>query len=63
MMTDKERFEDILRRIRRGMSTSQDADALKVMMHEAWARNAEQEKNVVKLSDRARFMQNGKKDP
>ena len=62
-MTDKELFEDILRRIRRGMSTSQDADALKAMMHEAWARNAEQEKNVVKLSDRASFMQNGKKDP
>ena len=62
-MTDKERFEDILRRIRRGMSTSQDADTLKDMMHQAWARNAERAKNVVNLSDRASFMQNGKKDP
>ena len=62
-MTDKERFEDILRRIRRGMSTSQDADTLKDMMHQAWSRNAERAKNVVKLSDRASFVQNGKKDP
>ena len=62
-MTDKERFEDILRRIRRGMSTSQDADTLKDMMHQAWSRNAERAKNVVNLSDRASFMQNGKKDP
>jgi len=38
-MTDRERFEDILRRIRRGMATTQDADALKAMMHEAWERN------------------------
>ena len=35
-MTDKERFEDILRRIRRGMSTSQDADELRRMMLRAW---------------------------
>ena len=35
-MTDRERFEDILRRIRRGMTTSQDADALKAMMLRAW---------------------------
>ena len=62
-MTDKELFEDILRRIRRGMATTQDADALKAMMHQAWARNAERAKNVVNLSDRASFMQNGKKDP
>ena len=62
-MTDKELFEDILRRIRRGMSTSQDADTLKDMMHQAWSRNAERAKNVVKLSDRASFVQNGKKDP
>jgi len=54
-MTDRERFDDILRRIRRGMATTQDADALKAMMHEAWARNSERAKNVVNLSDRASF--------
>ena len=31
------------------------------MMHESWARNAERAKNAIDLSDRARFMQNGKK--
>ena len=36
MMTDRERFEDILRRIRRGMTTSQDADELRRMMLRAW---------------------------
>ena len=35
-MTDRERFEDILRRIRRGMTTSQDADELRRMMLRAW---------------------------
>ena len=36
MMTDRERFEDIVRRIRRGMTTSQDADELRRMMLRAW---------------------------
>lgn len=38
-MSEQKRFEDILRRIRRGMATSQDADALKSMIHQAWERN------------------------
>ena len=37
------------------------ADELRRMMHESWARNAERAKNAIDLSDRARFMQNGKK--
>lgn len=43
-MSEQKRFEDILRRIRRGMATTQDADALKAMMHEAWERNKREQR-------------------
>ena len=43
------------------MATARDADELRRMMHDAWARNAERAKNVIDIADLARFMQNGKK--
>lgn len=51
----KKNFEQLIRKVRNGTTTVQDADQLRAMMHEAWARNSEQAKNVVKLSERASF--------
>jgi len=53
-MTEQKRFDDILARMRAGMTTAADADLLREMMHAAWARNAEAMKpsNVVKLKPR-----------
>lgn len=59
--SEAETFRKILQRVAQGMATAKDADELKRLMHEAWARNAERDKKIIKLSERASFMQNGKK--
>jgi len=51
----KKNFEQLIRKVRNGTTTVHDADQLRAMMHEAWARNSDRAKNVVKLSDRASF--------
>jgi len=52
---DTQEFREIISRVQTGMTTARDADELRRMMHEAWARNSERAKNVVNLSDRASF--------
>jgi len=50
-MSEQKRFNEILARMRAGMTTADDAERLKAMMHAAWARNAENARpsNVVPL--------------